>query len=643
VVRVEAEAGSAVNGSRAKVRRLLPDPAVTVVVAGHRDRLGRVNTELVEAALSAHNRRLVVPGDSEPAGDLAGDMAEVLTSLCASALRAPAGAEPGVEGSGLCPAGHRARGSEVPGLRRCRVSALREIAGPFVVAPPAGVRVRARLRVSGTDAGVLREVGEYLGSLASGDLAARCAEGRLDAGQRARSRQVRKQELTAKSSSRWAGALTRTSEDAYQLAYRNLLAERRSLLARIQRIETRLVVTAGQRAGRVRVCRGGKNLLRKRNSLAAAGLTETQRRERWEASRLFLTADGEKDKTWGNETIRWNPDQNWLEIRLPTPLARLANRPSGRYRLSCPVGFTYRGGDAAAQAATGAVRYDISFDPARGRWYLDASWKTPPAAPVTLARARQGSVVAVDVNAGHLAVAVLAPDGNPAGVPCTIGLPLAGLPSGTRDGRLRAAITSILAIAREHRASAVVIENLDFGDARHQGRERTGSRPSRGRRGRAFRHQVAGIPTARFRDRLTPMAGNAGMAVIAVDPAYTSRWGAQHWLAPMRQHHPELTGHHAAAFVAGRRGLGLRARRRASGNLPAPEDAAAPERAKSTQARSETHPKTGTQTRRPATRTDSRQPPGTKTAKPRRTTAGDQATQDRSGPPTRQDSLLLCD
>src|ERR1022692_3899646 len=113
------------------------------------------------------------------------------------------------------------------------------------------------------------------------------------------------------------------------------------------------------------------------------------------------------------------------------------------------------------------------------------------------------------------------------------------------------------------------------------------------------------------------MACNTGMAVIAVDPAYTSRWGAQHWLAPMQQHHPKLTGHHAAAFVIGRRGLGLRARRRASGNLPAPEDAA-----RSTQARSETHPKTG---------------------RPRRSTAGDQATQDRSGPPARQDSLLLGD
>ena len=538
--------------------------------------------------------------------------------------------------------------------------------------------MRTRLRVSGIDAAVLREAGGYLGSLASADLAARCAEGRLDATQRARSRRVRKQELTAKSSSRWAGALTRTSEDAYQLAHRNLLAERRSLLARIKRIQTRLAVTAGKRAGRVRgyptaaerhaktiriqtfrtrlaeveqqldtgrvsVCRGGKALLRKRCNLADAGLTETRWRERWAASRLFLTADGEKDKTWGNETIRWNPDQNWLEIRLPTPLARLANRPNGRYRLSCPVEFTYRGGDVAAQAATGAVRYDISLDPARGRWYLDASWKTPATGPITLAQARQGAVVAVDVNAGHLAVAVLDPDGNQVGVPYTISLSLAGLPSSTRDGRLRAAITTILTTAREHRASAVVIEDLDFGDARHQGRERTGSRPARGRRGRAFRHQVAGIPTARFRDRLTHMACNTGMAVIAVDPAYTSRWAAQHWLGPMQRHHPELTGHHAAAFVIGRRGLGLRARRRASGNLPAPEDAAAPQRAKSTQAHSETHPKTGTETRRPATRTDPRQPPGTKTGRPRRTTAGDQATQDRSGPPTRQDSLLLGD
>ena len=83
VVRVEAEVGSGMNGSRAKVRRLLADPRVTAVVVEHRDRLGRMNTELVESALSAHGRRLVVLDDGEVDDDLVRDMVEVLTSLCA--------------------------------------------------------------------------------------------------------------------------------------------------------------------------------------------------------------------------------------------------------------------------------------------------------------------------------------------------------------------------------------------------------------------------------------------------------------------------------------------------------------------------------------------------------------------------------
>jgi putative resolvase len=56
---------------------------VTVVVVEHRDRLGRMNTELVESALSAHGRRLVVLDDGEVADDLVRDMVKVLTSFCA--------------------------------------------------------------------------------------------------------------------------------------------------------------------------------------------------------------------------------------------------------------------------------------------------------------------------------------------------------------------------------------------------------------------------------------------------------------------------------------------------------------------------------------------------------------------------------
>jgi hypothetical protein len=325
---------------------------------------------------------------------------------------------------------------------------LREIAEPFIAAAPAGARVRTRLRVSAEDEAVLRAAGSHLGSLAGADLAARCREGRLDAKGRAVSRTERKRALTAASSSRWAGAITRTSQDAWQAADRNLMAGRSTLRSRVKAIEARLAFPAGQREGRRRgyatqaerhakqvrlqvlkarlaavdqqaaagaaaVCRGGARLAKARHSLQAAGMTEAGWRERREAERWFLTADGEAGKLLGNETIRWHSGEGWLEIKLPAPPGRLANRPHGRYRMSCPVVFAYRGDEVAAQAATGAVRYDIHFDPARGRWYLDASWRAPARPVHGISELRESPVVAVDVNAGHLAAWVVAPDGNP--------------------------------------------------------------------------------------------------------------------------------------------------------------------------------------------------------------------------------------
>jgi len=542
---------------------------------------------------------------------------------------------------------------------------------PFVAAAPAGARVRTRLRVSPRDAEVLRAVGRHLGSLAGRDLAARCAEGRLSSKGQNESRAARKRALTAASSSRWAGTITRESENAWQLADRNLAAERGTLAARARKIEARLAVRAGTRTGRtagyptlaeryaksirlkalkarlarveaqaeagaVSVTRGGRRLLRARLSLAEAGLTQEEWRERWEAARWFIRADGEAAKDWGNETLRWNPGEGWFEIRLPAPLARLANRPHGRYRLSCPVTFQHRGGEVAAQAASGAVHYGISYDPAKGRWYLDAAWKAPARPAPSLDELRAWPVIAVDVNAGHLAAAVVTPDGNVAGEPFTIPLQIAGLPATTRDGRIRAAVTQLINIAKAAAARAVVIENLDFKEARAEGRERTGSRPSRGRRGRGFRRLIAGIPTARFRDRLVQMTANAGLSVVVADPAYSSRWGAEHWLTSLREHHPGTTGHHAAALVLGRRGQGYRARSRATRNRATPEDVTRP-----AQARTRKHPVATTAKRKPADPRDARQPSGGKTGTPHRTTTGNQAPEDRSRAPTEQYSLLL--
>ena len=323
-------------------------------------------------------------------------------------------------------------------------------------------------------------------------------------------------------------------------------------------------------------------------------------------------------------------------MRLPAPLAHLANRPHGRYRLSAPAGFSYRGSQVAAQAATGAVRYDISCDPVRGRWYLDASWTAAPALAPCLDALRAHPVLAVDLNHGHLAAWAVTPDGNPAGPPVTVSLALSGLPASQRDGRLRTAISAVIGLARQRGCRAIVIEDLDFADARDQGRERYGSRPSRGRRGRSYRALVSELPTGRFRDRLVQMAANAGLAVIAADPAYTSRWGAEHWLGPLRDRVSPVpaSGHHAAAVVIGRRALGHRARRRAGvtgGGQRTSRRRAAPRAPAATRATRDGRP-----------RQAHRQPhPRRKTATATRTRPPNQAAQDRPGPPTSQEYLLL--
>jgi IS605 OrfB family transposase len=241
----------------------------------------------------------------------------------------------------------------------------------------------------------------------------------------------------------------------------------------------------------------------------------------------------------------------------------------------------------------------------------------------------------VDVNAGHLACWVIAPDGNPVGAARTISLELTGSTE-RRDGVLRSAVSELLRFARENGCASVTVENLDFADARAVGRETMG----RSRRGKRFRRTVAGIPTGRFRDRLAGMAANAGISVVAVDPAYTSRWAGQHWHKPLdvfrRGSTAGVSRHHAAAVVIARRGLGHSARRRTAKTGPHQRMGAGVLRS-----RPDEEP---VSVRDPGSCDDGpHQHPLENTEPPDQTEPGDQATQHRSVSPTAQDSLLLSD
>ncbi|MBB5801538.1 IS605 OrfB family transposase [Saccharothrix ecbatanensis] len=382
---------------------------------------------------------------------------------------------------------------------------LRTIDAPFVALGLSGVSIRDRLKgLTAEDENVLRLVGEHLGSLASRDLKVRCAAG-LDhctdtwAG--------RKRDLTAESSSRWAGSITKATHDQWALARRGQAAHLASLDAGIRTVRHRLSLPLGEKgdrkgsggyrsrhewfvksrrlaaleqrhaavladreAGRVRVVRGGRKHLNTRHNLAAANLTEADWRQRWEAS----------------------------------------------------------------------------------RWYLDAAWTRPVVQTIPLDTARANGMVGVDTNADHFAAYRLDSHGNPVGKPHRFFYDLSGT-ARHRDAQVRHAITRLLHRTTRCGVAAIGLENLDFTDEK--------TREKHGRK-RKFRQLVSGIPTGNLKARLVSMAAEHGLAVVAVDPAYTSMWGAQHWQKPLATPRRTITRHDAASIAIGRRALGHPIRRR---------------------------------------------------------------------------------
>jgi predicted site-specific integrase-resolvase len=77
------EIGSGLNGHRKKLLKLLADPAITIIVVEHRDRLARFGVELILAAMEASKRQIMVMNETEYVDDIVQDMTDVMTSFCA--------------------------------------------------------------------------------------------------------------------------------------------------------------------------------------------------------------------------------------------------------------------------------------------------------------------------------------------------------------------------------------------------------------------------------------------------------------------------------------------------------------------------------------------------------------------------------
>ena len=123
---------------------------------------------------------------------------------------------------------------------------MRQLSPPFVVAAPEGARIRTSVFTAEAEHGVLAELGARLGCLANRDLAARCAPGR---GPKHKGRAERKRALTPQCSSRWAGSITRRTDDMWErqmLNYRDELVDKQAAVAAITE---RLAKPVGESGG----------------------------------------------------------------------------------------------------------------------------------------------------------------------------------------------------------------------------------------------------------------------------------------------------------------------------------------------------------------------------------------------------------
>jgi IS605 OrfB family transposase len=491
---------------------------------------------------------------------------------------------------------------------------LREWRGVKPVASPPAVAITTRLRTTPDDERVLDLVADHLGGLRRADLAQVCHPVPLDPsletaakGQARRGRlNSRKRSLTAESSARWANAIINTNDARYRSArgaqQRHIVglraatatiekrlaqptsdtltleqcrerrkarlpkgyatqAERFEKQRRLQRLRAELNrVTSDRDKNRVHVTEGGKRLAKTRHNLDVANLPLSEWHEKWECVLYRIEALGSGDEPFGNLTITVSPD-GVISLRLPKPLEHLSNAKHGRYVLSGTAVFSYRAEEWRDRITGGQpVSYTITRKSGRAGRYLIAAWACPPTTSDAFCTPRpngevraEGPVVGVDLNDGHLAVRHLDSRGNPVGAPQRINVDLTGS-SARRDAQVRHAVTRLLHYATLHGIDTIAVEDLDFTDARDTGRETMG----RGARGKRFRKTVAGIPTAVFRNRLSAQTHRQGIRLFAVNPAYTSRWGDQHWRTPYQN----VTRHEAAATVIGRRAQGHKARRR---------------------------------------------------------------------------------
>jgi len=300
--------------------------------------------------------------------------------------------------------------------------------------------------------------------------------------------------------------------------------------------------------GTLRICFGSKVLFKKQFELEANGYQSfAEWKVDWinaRSSQFFCI--GSKDETAGNQTCTYTANGQ-LRLRVADKFVK----DYGTYLVFKDVTFaygqevindalhTYIGttkGGKPAKYVNSSVSYRFSKNK-RG-WYISAT--VDKMLPNIVTSLSLGSI-GVDMNAGFVSLCDVDRFGNPLREE-SLPLPMYNRSTDQITASIGDVVKTIANKAL-HSGKPIVIEKLDFSK----------KKATLGEESRNYSRMLSGFAYSKFKEMLKARASKFGVAVIEVNPAFTSLIGQ---IKFMKRY--GLSSHGSAACVIARRGLGIR-------------------------------------------------------------------------------------
>lgn len=256
----------------------------------------------------------------------------------------------------------------------------------------------------------------------------------------------------------------------------------------------------------------------------------------WQSSRsATFCMIGSKDESCGNVNCQ-------LKLDTPDADTGILQINTGTEKLKISIQLKY--GREFIQAGLlneQALTYRFNKDSTTNNWRVRVSLDVQKTAPA-IKTFKDIGVVSVDINSDHLAVTELDRMGNVI-YAFTIDLNLYGKSTEQAKALTGDAIKKLTEYA-ESKAKPLVIEDLNFEKKRQNLKINDTVR---------YKRMLSSFSYSRIIQLIRARTQDRGIELILINPAYTSQIGALKY-----QERFNLSKHHAAAMVIGRRGMGFK-------------------------------------------------------------------------------------